>query len=54
VYSHVVKLYGQGEQELLKRTKANYLGRFVVGEDLMSFMVADTIAVERAITNNSH
>jgi len=54
VYSHIVKLYGQGEQELLKRTKANYSGRFVIGEDLMSFVVADTISVERGITNNSH
>jgi ribonuclease Z len=54
VYSHIVKLNGQDEQEVSRRTKANYSGRFVIGEDLMSFVVADTISVERGITNNSH
>jgi len=45
VYAHVVKLYGRGEQELLKRTKANYPGRFIIGEDLMSFSIGDTVSV---------
>jgi ribonuclease Z len=54
VYSHIVKLNGQDEQEVSRRTKANYSGRFLIGEDLMSFVVADTISVERGITNNSH
>ena len=54
VYSHIVKLHGLGEQELSRRTKANYSGRFVIGQDLMSFVVADTISVARGITNNSH
>jgi len=54
VYSHIVKLHGQGEQDLSRRTKANYPGRFVIGQDLMSFVVADTISVESGITNGSH
>ena len=44
-YSHIVKLYGRNEQELLKRTKANYSGQFVIGEDLMSFSIGDTVSV---------
>ncbi|MBS1528679.1 MAG: MBL fold metallo-hydrolase [Bacteroidetes bacterium] len=50
-YSHIVRLYGLGEEDLLKRTKANYSGPFVIGQDLMSFVVADTIAVGRGITS---
>ncbi|HVW16152.1 MAG TPA: MBL fold metallo-hydrolase [Mucilaginibacter sp.] len=53
VYSHIVRLYGLGEEDLLKRTKANYSGPFVIGQDLMSFVVADTISVGRGITNKS-
>lgn len=45
VYSHIVKLRGLSEQELLKRTAANYSGRFIIGEDLMNFSVGDTISV---------
>ncbi|MEP6711991.1 MAG: MBL fold metallo-hydrolase [Ferruginibacter sp.] len=44
-YSHIIKLYGHNEQELLKRTKANYPGPFVIGEDLMSFSIADSVSV---------
>jgi ribonuclease Z len=44
-YSHIVKIYGRNEQELLKRTKANYSGPFVIGEDLMSFSISDTVSV---------
>ena len=44
-YSHIVKIYGHNEQELLKRTKANYSGPFVVGADLMSFSIGDTVSV---------
>lgn len=44
-YSHIGKLYGRNEQDLLKRTKANYSGLFVIGEDLMSFSIADTVSV---------
>ena len=41
-YSHIGKLYGRNEQELLKRTKANYSGPFIIGEDLMSFSIVDS------------
>lgn len=42
-YSHIVKLYGRNEQEILKRTKVNYSGPLIIGEDLMSFSVGDTV-----------
>jgi ribonuclease Z len=44
-YSHIVKLYGRDELELLKRTKANYSGPAIIGEDLMSFSVADSVSI---------
>jgi ribonuclease Z len=44
-YSHIVFLYGRDENELLKRTKAKYKGPLVLGEDLMSFLIDDTITV---------
>ena len=44
-YSHIVKIYGRNEQELSKRTKANYSGPFVIGTDLMSFSIGDTVSV---------
>ena len=44
-YSHIVCLYGRDEKELLKRTKVNYPGPLVIGEDLMSFSIDDTITV---------
>lgn len=42
VYSHIGKLYGRNEQDLLKRTTANFSGPFIIGEDLMSFSIDDT------------
>src|ERR1035437_3676186 len=44
-YSHIVKLHGLNEQDLLKRTTANYSGRFIIGEDLMSISIGDTVSV---------
>jgi ribonuclease Z len=44
-YSHVVKPFGQNEQELLRRTKAHYSGPVIIGEDLMSFSVGDSVSV---------
>jgi len=41
-YSHIGKLYGRNEQELFNRTKANYSGPFIIGEDLMSFSIGDS------------
>jgi ribonuclease Z len=44
-YSHIVFLYGRDGNELLKRTKVNYKGPLVLGEDLMSFSIGDTVTV---------
>ena len=44
-YSHIVKLYGYTEQEILKRTKENYSGPVIMGEDLMSFSIGDSVSV---------
>jgi len=45
VYSHIVKLYGGTEQEILKRAKVNYSGPIIMGEDLMSFSINDKVSV---------
>jgi len=42
-YSHIVKIYVRNEQEILKRTKVNYSGQLILGEDLMSFSIGDTV-----------
>jgi ribonuclease Z len=47
VYSHIAKLYGQTEKDILKRTKANYSGPIIIGEDLMSFSIGDTISISK-------
>jgi len=47
VYSHIVKLYGRTEDEIMNRTKADYSGPLIMGEDLMSFAIGDTITVSR-------
>jgi ribonuclease BN (tRNA processing enzyme) len=47
VYSHIGKLYGHNEGELLKRTKATYPGVTVIGEDLMTFIVRDSVSISR-------
>jgi ribonuclease Z len=44
-YSHIVKLYGHNEDEILKRTKANYSGPIIMGEDLMSFSIGDKVSI---------
>lgn len=44
-YSHIGKMYGHNEQELLKRTKVNYLGPIIIGEDLMSFSIGDSVSI---------
>jgi len=48
-YSHIVKLYGRTEDEIMKRTRAQYSGPLVMGEDLMVFSIRDTVAVSRAL-----
>ncbi|HKC37589.1 MAG TPA: MBL fold metallo-hydrolase, partial [Chitinophagaceae bacterium] len=47
VYSHIVKLYGRTEDEIMKRTKADYSGPLIMGEDLMSFSIRDTVIVSK-------
>ena len=47
VYSHIVKLYGRTEEEIMKKTKANYSGQVIMGEDLMSFSISDTVSVNK-------
>jgi len=47
VYSHISKIYGQTEEDILKRTKANYSGLLIMGEDLMSFSISDTVSVNK-------
>jgi len=44
-YSHIVNLYAQNLRDLMKRTKAIYHGPLMLGEDLMSFSIADTVVV---------
>ena len=46
-YTHLSKLYGQTEADIVKRTKATYSGPLIVGEDLMSFMIGDTVTVSK-------
>ena len=45
VYSHIVKLYGRTEQEILNRTKVNYSGPVIMGKDLMSFSIGENVTV---------
>jgi ribonuclease Z len=46
VYSHIVRIYQYPEEEILKRTKENYPGPVILGEDLMSFSVGDTVTMK--------
>lgn len=46
VYSHIVRIYGYPMEETLKRTKKNYSGPVILGEDLMSFSVGDTVTMK--------
>jgi ribonuclease Z len=46
VYSHIVRLYQYPEEEILKRTKENYPGPVILGEDLMSFSVGEKVTMK--------
>jgi len=47
-YSHIVKIHGLlSDEDLRKRTEANYSGPFIVGEDLMSFSIGDTVSIKK-------
>ena len=45
VYSHIVKIHGLNEEDIMNKTKANYAGPVVMGEDLLSFTVGDSVSV---------
>jgi ribonuclease Z len=47
VYSHIVSLWGLKDEELTLRTRKLYPAPFEVGEDLMSFVVGDSVRTER-------
>ncbi|MGA9120653.1 MAG: MBL fold metallo-hydrolase [Bacteroidota bacterium] len=47
VYSHIVSLWGLKDEELTLRTRKVYPGPFEVGEDLMSFVISDSVRMER-------
>jgi len=46
VYSHIVRIYQYPEEEILKRTKENYPGPVILGEDLMSFSVGEKVTMK--------
>jgi ribonuclease Z len=46
VYSHIVRIYQYPEEEILKRTKENYPGAVILGEDLMSFSVGEKVTMK--------
>lgn len=47
VYTHIVEFFGATDEELLRRTKALYNGKVLVGKDLMSFIIGDEVKVEK-------
>lgn len=44
-FSHISKLYGLKEEDIMKSTKTNYSGPLIMGEDLMTFSIGDTVSV---------
>jgi len=46
VYSHIVRIYGYPEEEILNRTQETYSGPVILGEDLMSFSVGESVSVK--------
>jgi ribonuclease Z len=44
-FSHISKLYGLREEDIMKSTKMNYSGPLVMGEDLMTFWIGDNVVV---------
>ena len=50
-YSHIVKIRGLTEEDIMKKTKANYPGQVIMGEDLMSFSIDDTVSVKKWLNN---
>ena len=48
---HIVKIHGLTEEDIMKKTKANYQGQVIMGEDLMSFSIDDTVSVKKWLNN---
>ncbi|MEO6868626.1 MAG: MBL fold metallo-hydrolase, partial [Ginsengibacter sp.] len=46
VYSHIVTINHYPLGEIIPRTKENYVGPVVLGEDLMSFSVGDSVTMK--------
>ncbi len=46
VYSHIGRIYAYPTEEILPRTKENYSGPVILGEDLMSFSVGETVTMK--------
>jgi ribonuclease Z len=44
-FSHISKLYGMKEEDILKKARIDYSGPIVMGEDLMSFSIGDTVVI---------
>jgi len=44
-FSHIANPYRRNEQELIKQTEANYPGPIILGEDLMTFSIVDSVSV---------
>jgi ribonuclease Z len=44
-FSHISKLYGLNENDIMKSAKSVYSGPLIMGEDLMSFSIGDTVIV---------
>ena len=45
VYSHIANPFVRNEQEVITQTKANYSGPVVLGEDLMTISIGDSVSV---------
>ena len=59
VYSHLVMLRGPTIPEaplpsLITRTRTNYDGPLVIGEDLMSFIIGESVDIYRAARYTKH
>jgi ribonuclease Z len=51
VFSHIVSNWGLKDEEVALRTRRLYSGPFEVGEDLMSFVITDSVRTERPNRN---
>ena len=47
VFSHVIQFHGVSLEEMIDRTRKEYDGSFVMGEDLMSFIITDKGVIQK-------